>query len=108
MGFFDIFKKAKDKVVENSEVIAEKGKEGIHKAGEKLDDVTNGKFSSAVEKGEDFAKNAVDKGEELLKSGKDKTVDAGKDLKAKTAKAKDKAEDKIADTKNTIKKRTTR
>jgi MT0933-like antitoxin protein len=54
-SFRDMAAKAKDKID------PQKAKEGIDKAGDKLDDATGGKYSDYVDRGQDAAKSGVDK-----------------------------------------------
>ncbi|BBX29408.1 antitoxin [Mycolicibacterium alvei] len=56
MGFLD---KAKDLLSEN----AEKVEQAIDKAGDVIDEKTQGKFSGAVDKAQEAAKNAINKEE---------------------------------------------
>ncbi|MFV8162443.1 antitoxin [Mycobacterium sp. 134] len=56
MGFLD---KAKDLLSQN----AEKVEQAIDKAGDIVDEKTQGKFSGAVDKAQEAAKNALDKEE---------------------------------------------
>ncbi|NKZ12480.1 antitoxin [Mycolicibacterium septicum] len=56
MGFLD---KAKDLLSQN----ADKVEQAIDKAGDVIDEKTQGKFSGAVDKAQEAAKNALDKEE---------------------------------------------
>jgi hypothetical protein len=56
MGFLD---KAKDLLSQNSDKV----EAAIDKAGDMIDEKTEGKFSGAVDKAQDAAKNAVHKDE---------------------------------------------
>ena len=56
MGFLD---KAKDLLSEN----AEKVEQAIDKAGDVIDEKTQGKYSGAVDKAQEAAKNAINKEE---------------------------------------------
>ncbi len=58
MGFLD---KALDKTKEVLSENAEKVEQAIDKAGDVIDEKTQGKFSGAVDKVQDVAKNIVDK-----------------------------------------------
>jgi prefoldin subunit 5 len=70
MGFLD---KAKEVLSEN----AEKVEAAIDKAGDFIDEKTQGKFSETVDKVQDAAKSAVDKGQDALKTVTDKGHEAG-------------------------------
>jgi hypothetical protein len=65
MGFLD---KAKEVLSEN----AEKVEAAIDKAGDIIDDKTQGKFKETVDKVQDAAKSAVEKGSEAVKNVTDK------------------------------------
>ena len=69
IGFLD---KAKEVLHEN----AEKVEQAIDKAGDFIDEKTQGKFSETVDKVQDAAKTAVDKGQEALKNVGDKGEEA--------------------------------
>ena len=69
MGFLD---KAKEVLHEN----AEKVEQAIDKAGDFIDEKTQGKFSETVDKVQDAAKTAVDKGQEAIKNVADKGQEA--------------------------------
>lgn len=56
MGFLD---KAKDLLSQN----ADKVEQAIDKAGDVIDEKTQGKYSGAVDKAQDAAKNAINKEE---------------------------------------------
>lgn len=56
MGFLD---KAKDLLSQN----ADKVEQAIDKAGDVIDEKTQGKYSGAVDKAQEAAKNAIDKEE---------------------------------------------
>ncbi|MGV0812193.1 antitoxin [Mycolicibacterium boenickei] len=56
MGFLD---KAKDLLAQN----ADKVEQAIDKAGDIVDEKTQGKYSGAVDKAQDAAKNAINKEE---------------------------------------------
>lgn len=51
----EMAQKAKDKVD------PDRAKEGIEKAGDKVDDATGGRYSNYVDRGQDAAKTGVDK-----------------------------------------------
>ena len=57
MGFKDWFSKGKEAAADNKEAV----KDGIDKAGDMVDDKTDGKFAGQVDQGQDMAKDAVDK-----------------------------------------------
>ncbi len=54
-SFRDMAQKAKDKID------PDKAKEGIDKAGDKVDDMTGGKYSNYVDRGQDAAKSGMDR-----------------------------------------------
>jgi gas vesicle protein len=80
MGLLD---KAKEVLHEN----AEKVEQAIDKAGDFIDEKTQGKFSETVDKVQDAAKTAVDKGQEALKNVSDKGQDAGETVADKAHEA---------------------
>jgi hypothetical protein len=80
MGFLD---KAKEVLHEN----AEKVEQAIDKAGDFIDEKTQGKFSETVDKVQDAAKTAVDKGQEALKNVGDKGQEAGETVADKAHEA---------------------
>lgn len=57
MGIKDWFSKGKQAAAENKDAV----KEGIDKAGDVVDDKTNGKFSEQVDQGQEAAKDYVEK-----------------------------------------------
>jgi antitoxin protein of toxin-antitoxin system len=59
MGIADSFRNMADKA--KDKVDPDKTKQGIDKAGDKLDDATGGKFSEHVDHGQDAAKSGVDR-----------------------------------------------
>lgn len=65
MGFLD---KAKEVLSEN----ADKVEAAIDKAGDIIDEKTQGKFKDAVDKVQETAKSAVEKGAEAVKDATDK------------------------------------
>ena len=54
-SFRDMAQKAKDKID------PDKAKEGVEKAGDKVDDMTGGRYSDYVDRGQEAAKSGVDK-----------------------------------------------
>ena len=57
MGLGDLFKKAKGAAAEHKDAV----KDGIDKAGDFVDEKTDGKYAEHVDKGQDAAKDFVDK-----------------------------------------------
>lgn len=59
MGIGDSMRNMADKAKEK--VSPDKAKEGIDKAGDKVDDATGGRYESQVDKGQELAEGGVDK-----------------------------------------------
>jgi hypothetical protein len=60
MGFADKFKDLAGDAVEKLGG-EEKAKEGVDAAGDKVDDLTGGKYAQHVDKGQDAAKSGIDR-----------------------------------------------
>jgi hypothetical protein len=59
MGIADSFREKADQAVDK--IGADRVKDGVEKAGDKLDDKTGGKYAEHVDKGQDAASNYVDR-----------------------------------------------
>jgi len=95
MGFLD---KAKEVLHEN----AEKVEAAIDKAGDIIDEKTQGKFKETVDKVQDAAKSAVDKGQEVIKNVGDKGHEAAETVADKAHEAGETVADKAHEAGETV------
>lgn len=59
MGIADSFRDKADQLIDK--VGEDRVKDGVEKAGDKADDLTKGKYSDQVDKGQDAARNYIDR-----------------------------------------------
>jgi antitoxin protein of toxin-antitoxin system len=59
MGIADSFKDKADQAIDK--VGGDRAKQGVEKAGDKVDDMTGGKYSGHVDKGQDAASDYIDR-----------------------------------------------
>jgi hypothetical protein len=59
MGIADSFKEKADQAVDK--IGADRVKDGVEKAGDKVDDATGGKYAEHVDKGQNAASDYIDK-----------------------------------------------
>ncbi|MCW6003198.1 antitoxin [Micromonospora sp. CPCC 205371] len=62
MGIADSFREKADQAVDK--IGADRAKDGVEKAGDKLDDATGGKYAEHVDKGQNAASDYIDRTDE--------------------------------------------